>query len=79
MGKLGGALATFIGIGILMIGFRGAWDQLFDVMNTTSTLTGIESIVWRFAPIAIPIAAVVGAVIALTRRKGPNDRNTTEW
>lgn len=79
MGRLGGVLATFLGIGILMIGFRDAWDEVFIVMNTTSTLTDIESIVWRFAPIAIPVAAVVGGVIMLTRRRKPDDGNTTEW
>jgi len=79
VGRLGGVLGTFLGIGILMIGFRDAWDDVYEVMNTTAGLTNIESIVWRFAPIAIPVAAVVGGVIILTRRRKPDDGNTTEW
>ena len=79
MGKLGSVLTTLVGVGILMIGFSDAWDEVFAVMNTTKTLSDMESIIWRFAPIAIPVAAVVGGVITLTRRRRPEDRNTTEW
>lgn len=79
MGRLGGVLGTFVGIGILMIGMRDAWDEVFNVMNTTTTLSTFESIVWQFAPIAIPVGAVVGGIIVLTRRSGPRDNDTTEW
>lgn len=79
MGKLGGVLGTFVGIGILMIGMRDAWDEVFNVMNTTTTLSTFESIVWQLAPIAIPVGAVVGGIIVLTRRSGPRDNDTTEW
>ena len=72
-------MATFIGIGVIMIGFRDAWDQLFDVMNTTTTLSGLESIVWRFAPIAIPIAAVIGGILVLVRRRDNRREGVSEW
>ena len=79
MGRLGGVLATFLGVGILMIGFRDAWDQVFTVMNTTTPLSNIESVLWQFAPIAIPVGAVIGGVVVLTRRRKPDNGDTTEW
>ena len=80
MDKLGGALMTLVGIGVIMIGFRTGWDQLYTVMNETKTLTNIESLVWQFAPIAIPVAAVVGGIIVLSRRNDKRrDDNRTEW
>lgn len=79
MGKLGTVLGSFIGVGLLMIGMRDAWDEMYEVMNTTAGMTNIESIVWRFAPIAIPIAAVIGGVIVLVRRRDNRREGFTEW
>ena len=80
MGKLSGILVTFVGIAILMIGFRPAYDIMFETMNTTgSGLSNIESMVWRFAPVAIPIAAVVGGIIVLGRRRDNRREGTTQW
>ena len=79
MDRIGGILATMVGIAILMIGFRPAWNQFFVVMNETSTLSNMESIVWRFAPVAIPIAFVVGSVIVLGRRRSQRREGETRW
>lgn len=79
MDRLGGVLATLVGFGIFMIAFRPMWDDMWDVMNTTSGLSTMESLVWEFVPLAIPIAVVVGSVILLVRRRTPrNDSDTWE-
>jgi len=78
--RLSGILATFLGIAILMIGFRPAYDIMFETMNTTgSGLSNIESMVWRFAPVAIPIAAIVGGIIVLGRRRSNRREGETRW
>ena len=80
MGKVGSALATILGVVIVMIGFRSGWDAIFDVMNTTSGLTDIESLVWRLAPIAIILGAVVGGVLLVGRRhNNRKEGGYTEW
>ena len=80
MDRLSGILATFLGIAILMIGFRPAYDIMFETMNTTgSGLSNIESMVWRFAPVAIPIAAIVGGIIVLGRRRSNRREGETRW
>lgn len=78
MDRLGGILATFIGFGILMIAFRPMWNQVWDVMNTTTGLSNMESLVWESVPLAIPIAAVIGSVILLVRRRSPRS-NADTW
>ena len=80
MGRIGGAVVVLLGVGVLMIGMRPAWDAMFGVMNTTSGLTSIESMVWRSLPIAIPVAAVVGSIIGLVRRHdNRKEGGYTEW
>jgi hypothetical protein len=79
MGKLGTVLGGFVGVGLLMIGMRDAWDEVYEVMNTTVGMTSIENLIWRFAPIAIPIAAVIGGVIVLVRRRDNRREGFTEW
>jgi len=78
--KLGGVFATLLGIGILMVGFRPAWDVMYDMMNTTGTgLTNIEGMIWRFAPLAIILGAVVGGIIILAQRRGQQREGETRW
>ena len=80
MSKISGVLATFVGLGILMIGFRPAFDELFLVMNTTKQLTGIESIVWELVPIVLPLGAVVGGILLLARRReNRREGGETRW
>ena len=80
MGRLTDVLLGFAGVGVMMIGFRPAWDIMFDLMNTTGTgLTGMESIVWRFAPIAIPVAAVVGGIVLIGRKRDDRREGETRW
>ena len=80
MGKIGGILITLVGVGILMIGFRPAWDVMYDMMNTTgSGLSGLESTVWRLAPIAIPVAAIIGGIVIIVRRDGNRREGISRW
>jgi len=80
VGKLGGILATFVGLGILMIGFRPAFDEMFAVMNTTKQLTTIESLVWEFVPIAMVLAVVVGSILVLAKRRdNQREGGETRW
>ena len=79
MGKLGGAVATLLGVGVLMIGFRPAWDAMYETMNVTG-LSNIESIIWKFAPIAIVLGAIVGGVLVLARRRdNQREDGETRW
>ena len=80
MGRLGGILATFVGLGILMIGFRPAFDEMFAVMNATKQLTTIESLVWEFVPIAMVLAVVVGSILVLAKRRdNRREGGETRW
>jgi len=80
VGKLGGVIATFAGLGILMIGFRPAFDEMLVVMNTTHQLSTIESLIWNSAPIAIILGLVVGSILLLAqRRDNRKEGGYSEW
>ena len=80
MGKLGEILGGFVMLGILFIGFRPAFDELFITMNTTKQLSTIESLIWGNIPVVMVAAAAVGGVLVLARRRSNRkEGGYTEW